>query len=136
VGDCILIAIAIIIIHETGHSDDERFFVRDGVVGGSVGVLIVGIDKDTTVEIPYRRGGFATLARSKHLAVIAVLIITRGYAHLRLDTVHGMLEHGTLNCGNVTVKSEGATDNASEVDNNSVITGSSVVGKLKVAEAE
>ena len=52
------------------------------------------------------------------------------------DFVDGMLEHCALYSHDVAVESEGAADDAGEVDNYPVITGSSVVGEFKVTKSE
>ena len=51
VSDGILVAIAIIIINETGHSNQEML-TRDGVVLCAVGEFIESVEVYTAVEVP------------------------------------------------------------------------------------
>lgn len=53
VGDGILVAVTIVVVNKSCHADGERI-AGDGVIGCSMGSLVIRIYVDTTVKIPNR----------------------------------------------------------------------------------
>ena len=78
----------------------------DGIICGSEGFAVEGVEIDTTVEVPDRQARAAALAGSKYRIIIAVGIVSIGDSHLSFDFVDGMLKHGALDGRNVAMESE------------------------------
>jgi hypothetical protein len=133
--NCIFAAVAVIIVDKSGHANFQGF-AGDGVVGSAVSKAVKGVEEDAAIEVPDGRAGFASLAGAEDGAVIAVLVVVvpGGDSHLSFYTVYCLLEHVSLNGGDVAVKAKGAANDNCEVDYYPVVACGGVIGEFEVAQ--
>jgi hypothetical protein len=90
VVDGVFVAIAIVIVDEPSHADEE-VIAGDRIIFGTVGKFVECVKVHTTVEIPDGRGRSTALARSKDGAIVAVLVEPVRDSHFGLNAVYGVL---------------------------------------------
>jgi hypothetical protein len=125
-GDGILVAITVIVVDKSSHANLERL-AGDGVISCGVRLLIVCVDEDAAIEVPYWRRRFAALPCSKHWAVFAVLVVAVGDTHLGFYSIDGKSEHVALDRRHISVETKGTTNDAGEVDDDPIVTRSGII---------
>jgi hypothetical protein len=136
VGDCIFVAIAIIVVDKASH-EYLQVGGEDRIVESTMGFMAECIKVDATIEIPNGRGGLAALPSAKDWEVITVLVVTIRDSHLHSDSVYSLLEHIPLDRSDILMKAKGATNDACEVDNNNVIVASDgIIGEFQMTESQ
>jgi hypothetical protein len=125
----VFVTLAVVVVHKSGHINAERRAL-DWVVDCSVGFPIERVEVDGTVEVPDGRRGLAALPGSVDGRVGAVLIEVIRDAHLGFNAIYCFLEHSALDGGDIPVQTVSPANDASEVDDDSIIAGGRIVGEL------